>query len=736
MYTKTASLCITLPFLIINHEMQRKNPLNPGVLMKRPISDWSGLGVLLCLLFIVYSMESCTLPTDEDVVQWDFSLTVPAIQEQVHIVETLDSLTNETSDGETGDVIIEKDSLVRMVHIDTFETEFDLLPFFESVSAEEEESMGLLTLTGLGETIIPIAMQRNRFDLPKEIAFALPIESDLFQQLDFDVSSPNLPLTLQNLSPANTMNVVSIQLITNGVVTSTALSSQPIAPGTAGTVSLPLAEQSLIVGSSELFITITYSETISPSETSELRFSLDNSIIKSGLFNDALLPDIIEVPVSKKLADSLQLQHVNFQSITLQCNVENNLNMSASFNGIINQSTGTQTPLWQMAPQLDPGTQTVQSSLMSVTLMPFWDQAEAESYLDFTFQIAPVKTGSLYAFNATNSIAITLTLENMQFSAIQGSFPYGLEKNIDASEWELPQLFSMQNQQEILGKMFTEGATLQAEITTFQDLTSKLDSLELTINTNCGNILGSTLSDTLFQSFSQLKAGKVDTIRASMDAIINNFPNQLQGDLFVRIPNSAGFALSANGASLAIPVSVVNRMEIPLQYRITEPMAVLSEVHQIGIPNEQLQVVNKLDKPVLTLTVTIENNSPLELSLFGMGSGLADSTLLDNIENNQFGPGYIELTGQGDNLFYMTGNEQLTLSDSGSTATTTWQITGTALDNFIENDSLCTRFLVSMPAKEKAVISTESHISVKTAIAIDGLMSANKLIDEEEEENE
>lgn len=699
--------------------------------MKKKNSDWGGFALLLSILCILYTLESCTLPTDDEVIQWDFSLTVPAIQEQVHIVESLDSLAKENND-EEADISIETDSLVRMVHRDTFDTEFDLFPFFEKTSASEEEEMGLITLSGLGETVIPISIQR--FEVPKEIRFSLPIESELFEHLRFDASSPALPLQLSNLSTTNTISSITIELRNSGVTATAAQSISPIGPGTSGTITLPMAEKELSTEESLLEVTLTYTQPLTPADQSELSFSFDNMVINRGTFNDALLPDLIEVPISKKLADSLLVQAILFEFLTINCRVENRLNMDVAFNGIILQSTGTQTTLWNVPPQLMNGYQEEQAPLRNVELYPFWDTEEAESYFNFVFQIAPIKKGVLFSYDAKNSIEIELLLEDMRFTRIGGSFPFGLEKVIEADEWKLPQLFSMANQQEVLGKMFTKGATMEAVVTAFQDLDSRLDSLELTIETNCDNILGTMLTDTLVQSFTTLQANKFDTISTSMDAIINNFPNTLQGNLLIKIPAATGFSLVARENDLTIPVSVINKMDIPLQYGISEPVAILSEVHQIGIPNEQLQVVKKLENPVLTLTVTVENNSPLELSLFGIGSSLADSTLLDSIEHNQFTPDYIELSGLEESLFYMTGNKELTLANSGSTATTTWEIRGNALESFIKNDSLATRFLVKMPAKESAVVTNESHLSVKTAISINGLMSANKLIDEEEED--
>jgi len=496
--------------------------------------------------------------------------------------------------------------------------------------------------------------------------------------------------------------------------------SNTIALGT-NIISLPMATVELSTSSSEFVFTVEYATPVGIEDIAEFEFSLDGQVIQSGRVSSALFEDSISVSMIKDFADSLRVDSVKFNSIILSSEISNTLGLDARIQAsFFNSDSTIITPFWETAQTLPIGTSNTSSQLTDFTFYPIWNDSLQKSQVGLSFTIYPNKQFGMVDFDAGNSLDLQFEISDLRFKSITGTFVKDLIEENDAEEWEFPDVIADDIREEVVEKLKIEGSVMTTSFSADFDSSATIDSVELKISTSFGSGDSSVKTDDHFFPFDKIAGGALNSLEIDSDIIINSLPEKIQSGSSVTIPHGTAFNIVTNNDALIIPFTLYIDFAVPLHFTTTESVGFVSEVNIIEVPSDATQSMKSLENPNATIDLTYSNFSSLELQVFGVMSGYDNLHKLESIPSLDFTPEYF-MENSSEEFYMITGGTYQNLRISDQDTTLHWTIGTGALHSFADNEKVCMKVKVQLPADANMFIDTSSALAIKTALSISGV---------------
>ncbi len=673
----------------------------------------------ICFIYIT----SCSLPTDEETVRWNFSATVPLANELTHLWEPIDTAISDMNSGSSsGSTELLTSDILTILRKDTIETSMDMESFFVTEPSSESQSMGEVTIEDLDTVTVPM------FPIPgetlskdgKSITILLPIISDKFETLFMSEQSPALEFTLRNNSTVNTIKSSSVTLFTNDteIVGGAAQNCLPL---NSKTISLPMNNILISIEASELLFVVEFESPIGNEDLAQLEFSFNDQIIQSGRVSSELFSDSITIDMTKDFTDSLQVDSVKFNSLGISCELSNTLGLDAKLQAsFINGDSTIITPFWDLPQLLPIDNSSIPSQLDSFSIYPIWNDSLQKSEINLSFTIYPNRAFGMVNFDSKNGLELEFTMGEKRFNSVSGRFVNDLIEVNEAEKWDFPDVIADDIRDEVVEKLRIEGSMMTSSFVAEFDSSASIDSVELQINTLFGSDSSQVKTTDHFFPFIQIEGGVFNSLEMDSDIIINSLPENIQSGSSVTIPKGTKFHIVTVNDALTIPFTLYIDFAIPLHFTTTESVGFVSEVNVMDIPSDATQAMKALENANATIDLTYSNFSSVELKVFGVMSNYTDLDTLQSIPSHNFTPEYFAENSMDD--FYMiTGGKYQRLRISDSDTTLQWSIGDRALNVFADNEKVCMKVRVQLPEGANMIIDTTSALAIKTAISISGV---------------
>lgn len=676
---------------------------------------------------LITLITSCSLPTDQETVKWNFSAAVPLAKEIVPLWEQIDTAMKDINSGESGSTELLKEDQLIILRKDTITTEMDLADFFPSTSVEENQKMGSIIIEGVAPISLPLPALPGETVLADghTVFVALPVTSDgEFEELLMASDPQSMPVTLRNNSSTNPVTLFSVSIARHGI-TETLVSGPALAPASEATVNLPMENVHLSTTNGHFIFSVEFQNPVTPADIAEVDFSLNGLIISSGRLSAQLFPDSISIGMVKDFADSLKIDSVHFDEVELISTIENSLGVPSTIQAFLfNEDSTIITPLWESPIDLPSGSSELISTLEDIALYPIWNEEEQKTLLSLGFSIYPNKRSGMVDFNATDSVLINFTIGEQRVKSLAGVFVNGMIEENTADEWEMPEVLADDIREAVIGKLFIEGSSISSRFVAQFDAESFVDSVELDIITEYSTeITPKKTSNNVFQ-FSTINGGVEHTLQFASDSVVSSLPENLNSASTITIPEGTPFNIVTLDNSLKIPFILYMDFSIPLHFYTTDSVTIVTEVEAIEIPKDEIQSLKSIEDPKIILNMTYRNYSPVELKVFGIMADYSQLQELEAIPSEQFNPGMID-ADMADEYYYITGNSYQKLRVSDQDTTVSWDLGSRAIRSFTENDTICMRFCIKLPDDSDMDLSSSSALEIKSGISIKGIMSSD-----------
>ncbi len=679
--------------------------------------------VLLLTIIALLGITSCSLPTDEEAVRWNFSATVPLANELVYLWEPIDTaITDINNSSSSGSTELLTSDILTILRRDTIETTMDMEPYFVSEPTSESQKMGEVIIDGLDTNTVPILAipGETLSEDGKTITMELPVISEMFQFLLMSEQSPALNFTLKNESSSNAISSTIIQLYTDdNVVASVTVAKST--PSSENIIQLPMESVVIITDRSRFVFTVEFENPVGLDDFATLSFSLNDQEITQGVVSSELFEDSITISMTKDFADSLQVDSVSFNSIELNCELSNTLGLDANLQAsFYNGDSTIVTPFWDVPQLLPTNSSTIPSTLENFVIYPIWNDSLQKSQINLSFTIYPNKEYGMVDFNSENGLDLQFTMTEKRFKSVSGTFVNDLIEENEAEQWDFPDVIADDIRDEVVDKLKLEGSMMTSGFTADFDSSASIDSVELQIHTSFGAGSSKVKTADHFFPFKNIEGGALNSLEMDSDIIINSLPENIQSGSSVTIPKGTKFHIVTVNDVLEIPFTLYIDFAIPLHFTTTESVGFVSEVNVMDIPNDATQSIKALENAKATIDLTYSNFSSVGLQVFGVMTNYEDLDTLESIASHNFTPEYFAENSMDD--FYMiTGGEYQKLRLSDSDTTLQWTMGNGALYAFADNEKVCMKVRVQLPAGANMIIDTTSALAIKTAISITGV---------------
>lgn len=624
-----------------------------------------------------------------------------------------------------------------------------------------EEKVGVRTLKNTPEVDIlfefpGVSGLSGTVIVPSPVTFTQSQNRNLsgIKSVTIDQNSPPLNISVQNTSQDADIEKVTVTMLDKG--------------NEIGSIKLKnLSAKSAVVAPFEIQgksihnpLTVKITATIPTgaqlcaSEGLQVKFNLDNIMVSEAVILDSLIDYTETFSGALGLLENFKLGFFDIDQASVSCEIENpcafkmklsgriehawdrdfarknNLRSISQLHVIKDSSAFAGEVICDTAFKLPevPYFRT-SISLKNIRIFPTWDSDSAKSILKFHYLLNSISDGRWVRFNKNDLISFKLITSRFQFIQISGEFTEPLIDTFSSEEkigfdWNSAILDSLR-------KSFRfESVQMNFRFTTELPPGSFLDSMHLNLelakkNKKDGSIL-------LNKKFAGICPDSQHTADMQLASLINIWPDTLAFNTKIVLP--AGNRLefvnrkSKEGkysSDYSIGINVHWNLKIALAWKILDTIRTELEPSSFSF-KEDLQWIERITQPEITLNVNALNNTNLQFTLFALWTSDKFKQKLISVPDSFFYSNGTDVDTSP--VFRLFGLRGLNLPPRGKVDSLKVKLDHRAVGALISHNDCHIRWLLVIPASGSDVLSDSDFLDIKATAVIEGICNSDSLL--------